>query len=94
MEFKVRGNSVAQNQTDQKSPGVCCATQVLPEHRQNTGRFPLATNDIPETPLHYLADQLEITVDQIHEYDWLGRSGTRHRKEILEFLGIRRVSAA
>ncbi|WP_419591264.1 DUF4158 domain-containing protein, partial [Thiolapillus sp.] len=64
------------------------------KYYQNTGRFPLATNDIPETPLHYLADQLEITVDQIHEYDWLGRSGTRHRKEILEFLGIRRVSAA
>lgn len=64
------------------------------KYYQNTGRFPLATNDIPETPLHYLADQLEITVDQIHEYDWLGRSGTRHRKEILEFPGIRRVSAA
>lgn len=61
---------------------------------QNTGRFPLASNDIPETPLHYLADQLEIAVDQIQEYDWLGRSGTRHRREILKFLGIRRVSAA
>ena len=64
------------------------------KYYQNTGRFSLATNDIPETPLHYLADQLEITVDQIQEYDWLERTGTRHRKEILEFLGIRRVSAA
>ncbi|WP_205080603.1 DUF4158 domain-containing protein [Photorhabdus luminescens] len=64
------------------------------KYYQNTGRFPLSTNDIPETPLHYLADQLKITVDQTHEYDWLGRSGTRHRREILEFLGIRRVSAA
>tara|TARA_B100000745_G_scaffold139998_1_gene91416 strand:+ start:3555 stop:5105 length:1551 start_codon:yes stop_codon:yes gene_type:complete len=64
------------------------------KYYQNTGRFPLASNDIPETPLHYLADQLEITADQILEYDWLGRTGTRHRKEILEFMGIRRVSAA
>ncbi|WP_419621990.1 hypothetical protein [Thiolapillus sp.] len=24
------------------------------KYYQNTGRFPLATNDIPETPLHYL----------------------------------------
>lgn len=36
---------------------------------------------------------MEIAVDQIHEYDWLGRSGTRHRKKILAFLGIRRVYA-
>ena len=26
---------------------------------QNTGRFPSTINEIPETPLHYLADQLE-----------------------------------
>ncbi|MEQ2016706.1 hypothetical protein ABLB90_08960 [Photorhabdus bodei] len=26
--------------------------------------------------------------------DWLERTGTRHRKEILEFLGIRRVSVS
>lgn len=64
------------------------------KYYQNTGRFPLATNDIPETALHYLADQLKVVVEQIQEYDWLGRSGTRHRREILEFLGIRRVSAA
>ena len=64
------------------------------KYYQNTGRFPLATNDIPDTPLHYLADQLEVTVEQIHEYDWLGRTVTRHRKEILKLLGIRRVSAA
>lgn len=26
------------------------------KYYQNTGRFPLAINDIPETPLHYLAE--------------------------------------
>jgi predicted site-specific integrase-resolvase len=30
---KVRGNPVAQNQTGKESPGVCCATEILPEHR-------------------------------------------------------------
>lgn len=64
------------------------------KYYQNTGRFPLASNDLPDTPLHYLAEQLETTVVMLHEYDWRGRTGTRHRQEILEFLGIRRVSAA
>jgi len=63
------------------------------KYYQNTGRFPLASNDLPDTPLHYLAEQLETTVGMLHEYDWRGRTGTRHRQEILEFLGIRRVSA-
>jgi hypothetical protein len=60
---------------------------------QNTGRFPSAINEIPETPLHYLAEQLEVDVFGVQEYEWSGRTGARHRKEILSFLGIRRVSA-
>lgn len=63
------------------------------KYYQNTGRFPFSSTDLPETPLHYLAEQLEITVELLHEYSWRGRTGTRHRQEILEFLGIRRVSA-
>ncbi|MFP1748457.1 DUF4158 domain-containing protein [Lonsdalea quercina] len=60
---------------------------------QNTGRFPSTINEIPETPLHYLAEQLEVDVFGVQEYEWSGRTGARHRKEILSFLGIRRVSA-
>ncbi|MES3628488.1 DUF4158 domain-containing protein [Citrobacter freundii] len=60
---------------------------------QNTGRFPSTINEIPETPLHYLADQLDVDVSGFRDYEWSGRTGARHRKEILNFLGIRRVSA-
>lgn len=60
---------------------------------QNTGRFPSIINEIPETPLHYLADQLDVDVLGLQDYEWSGRTGARHRKEILNFLGIRRVSA-
>nr|EKU2876419.1 DUF4158 domain-containing protein [Enterobacter cloacae] len=44
-------------------------------------------------PLHYLADQLDADVSGFRDYEWSGRTGARHRKEILNFLGIRRVSA-
>lgn len=60
---------------------------------QNTGRFPSTINEIPETPLHYLANQLDVEVPGLQDYEWSGRTGARHRKEILNFLGIRRVSA-
>lgn len=60
----------------------------------NSGRFPSSTGDIPPTVFHYLADQIEADIDLLHAYDWAGRTGTRHRKEILGFIDIRRVSAA
>ena len=62
IEFKVRGNLVAQNQTGQESLGVCCATR----HYQNTGRF-LATNDIPRRPCITWLTSWKITVDQIRQ---------------------------
>mgnify|MGYP001817672997 CR=1 FL=1 len=30
----------------------------------------------------------------LNSYDWLSRTAFRHRREILDFIGIRRVSAA
>lgn len=58
---------------------------------QSTGRFPRTINEIPEAPLHYLADQLEAEVFVLQNYEWSGRTGAQHRREILNFLGIRRV---
>ena len=61
---------------------------------QNSGRFPSSAKDISPTVLHYLANQIEADVGHLHSYDWSGRTGSRHRREVLDFIGIRRVSAA
>jgi hypothetical protein len=61
---------------------------------QNSGRFPSSAKDISPTVLHYLANQIEADVGYLDSYDWSGRTGSRHRREILDFIGIRRVSAA
>ncbi|HBQ3175052.1 hypothetical protein [Klebsiella pneumoniae] len=50
-------------------------------------------NEIPETLLHCLADQLEAEVSGVQDYEWSGRTGAWYRREILDFLGIRRVPA-
>lgn len=56
-----------------------------------TGSFPRKKSDISTTPLQYLAEQLNVTVEQLADYEWTGRTGKRHRQEILEFLGIAKL---
>lgn len=55
-------------------------------------RFPRRTADIPDTIIHYIADQLQVSSNALANYDWLGRSAKRHRGEILAHLGLRRAN--
>ena len=59
---------------------------------QYIGRFIKCLEDIPEPPLIFLADQLDVSVKDIEDYDWDSRTGKRHRSEILSFLGITRLT--
>ena len=59
---------------------------------QITGTFPQRRADLPEVPLSYLADQLDVALGDLHSYDWHGRTGKRHRAEILRFLQIRKAT--
>ncbi len=60
---------------------------------QLTGRFLNNRSDISDPPLQYLANQLDLQGTDIQSYDFTGRSGKRHRTEILNFLGIQRVTS-
>jgi TnpA family transposase len=62
------------------------------KYYQYTGRFIKSPSEIAETTLIYLSEQLEVSATDIDDYDWDGRSGKRHRTEILSFLGINRLS--
>lgn len=59
---------------------------------QYIGRFIKCLDDIPEPPLIFLADQLDVPVANVEDYDWDSRTGKRHRSEILSFLGITRLT--
>ncbi|MFT5702567.1 MAG: hypothetical protein ACI8ZB_005490 [Desulforhopalus sp.] len=63
------------------------------KHYLLTGRFLNNRSDISDPPLQYLANQLDLQGADIQSYDFTGRSGKRHRKEIRNFLGIQRISA-
>lgn len=58
---------------------------------RSTGWFSRAANEFPDATITYLAEQIGAPVADFATYDWLGRSGRRHRAEILAHLGFRRV---
>jgi hypothetical protein len=58
---------------------------------RTTGRFGRAASEFPDAAVAYLAEQIGAPVADFAAYDWDGRSGRRHRAEILAHLGFRRA---
>jgi hypothetical protein len=46
---------------------------------RTTGRFGRAAGEFPGAAIAYLAEQIGVTAADLADYDWLGRSGRRHR---------------
>jgi len=57
-----------------------------------TGRFPRGGSEISAEAATYIAAQSGAKVADLADYDWTGRSGRRHRAEILKHLGFRRAA--
>jgi len=53
-----------------------------------TGRFPRGGSEISVEAATYIAAQSGAKVADLADYDWTGRSGRRHRAEILKHLGF------
>ena len=52
-------------------------------------RFPTRSADFAPAVVAHLADQAGVPEAALGGYDWEGRSGRRHRREILAALGVR-----
>lgn len=72
------------------SLGLCIQLKFY----QNSGRFPLSCTEVPDVVIDYLGEQLGIETSALDRYAWSGRSGRRHRKAILKYLGVRRPKSA
>jgi len=53
------------------------------------GRFARRADEFPAGALAYLAQQTGTSLADIDAYEWQGRTGRRHRAEVLGYLGIR-----
>ncbi len=58
------------------------------KHYQLYARFLNGDREVPADVAEYLLDQFEDAATPLDAYDWTGRSGRRHRQEILEFLSV------
>jgi TnpA family transposase len=56
-----------------------------------TARFGRAASDFSNAAIAYLSEQIGAAPIDLVDYDWAGRSGRRHRSEILDYLGLRRA---
>jgi hypothetical protein len=52
------------------------------------GRFPDDEGDLAPAVIGHLATQIGIRIDVLDGYDWVGRTGRRHRRTILAYLAI------
>lgn len=65
---------------------------ILLKFFQFQGFFPNNRKSIPHEIVVYLAQATNSAPEDLDIYEWDGRTGQRHRKKILAFLGLRRPS--
>ena len=65
---------------------------ILLKYFQCQGYFPGHRKEIPDEVVTYVARVTGTAVQDLEDYDWEGRTGRRHRKQIRAFLGLRRAS--
>ncbi len=58
------------------------------KHYQLYARFLNGDREVPADVTEYLVDQFGDGATSLDAYDWAGRSGRRHRQEILQFLSV------
>ncbi len=62
---------------------------VLLKFFQISARFPRNKQEVPKVVVSYIARLLGLSPRQYSQYEWEGRTSSRHRTEIREFLGFR-----
>jgi len=60
---------------------------------QLEGFFPSSVKDIPSVAIDHMAKLFDIDPKAISDYDWQGRTGTRHRGRLRTAMGIRPSTA-
>lgn len=76
---------------ESKSPRTRLGFAAQLKMYRATGRFAQGPADFPTGAVVYLARQTGTAAADLDLYDWQGRTGCRHRAEILELLGVRRL---
>jgi hypothetical protein len=75
-----------------KHPRTRLAAAAELVHYRQTGRFLKGASDLPPDVVDQLAAATGADADGLEGWLWSSRTSRRHRAEILEFLGMRRLT--
>ncbi len=75
-----------------RHPGTRLAAAAELVHYRQTGQFIKATDDLPPGVIEQLAVATGTQPGDLAGWRWSSRTSRRHRAEILEFFGIRRLT--
>jgi hypothetical protein len=78
---------------NRRGPGNRLGFALQLKHYQLYARFLDGYREVAGDVAEYLVDQLEDDLATLDAYNWGGRSGRRHRREILQFLRVRAFDA-
>ena len=65
---------------------------ILMKFMQYEGRFPTFINEIPKSVINFIANQLDLSPNEIHKYNWKGREAKQQRSKIRELYGFKKWS--
>jgi TnpA family transposase len=78
------------NKTGQTRIGFAVSLKYF----QLESKFPNSKPDLPAVVLSHIASQVNVPVQEYHEYDWHSRSSRYHRNQIREYFGFRSCRAS
>ncbi len=61
---------------------------------QYEGRFPEQASDVPGDIADFIAQQLEVEVEVVREFQWDGRTARTHKRHIRELYGFQAITVA
>jgi TnpA family transposase len=76
----------SRSRRDEHSLGLA----IMLKYFQNESRFPMSRREVPSEVIDFISKQLDVSAQEIAEYNWKERTARRHHLSVLSFLGIRR----
>ena len=67
---------------------------VLLKFFQMEARFPQHVGEIPHAVVAFIAQQLQLSAEDLAKYKWKGRTIKKHRDQIRDYLGFRPITLA
>lgn len=64
---------------EHRTPAGRIGFSILIKFMQHEGRFPDGLNEVPKSVIKHIANQFDLSSDEVNKYKWRGREAKRSR---------------